>query len=100
MSGAPAPLGSTPALRLVNDSVQRDDRPRALHGADAIDTGATDVAALVHRALRGDEDAFESLYRAHSGAVYALCFRMSGDAVFAQELTQSVFIRVWERLAS
>jgi RNA polymerase sigma-70 factor (ECF subfamily) len=50
------------------------------------------------RARRGDPAAFEALYRAHVGRVYALCLRLSGDARDAEELTQDVFVRAWESL--
>jgi len=45
-------------------------------------------------------DDFAGLYRAHVGRVYALCLRMAGDPAEATELTQDVFVRAWERLAS
>ena len=45
-------------------------------------------------------EAFELLYREHSGRVYALCLRMSGDASLAADLAQEAFIRVWEKLSS
>lgn len=54
----------------------------------------------VRLAQGGDEAAFEGLYREHVGRVYALCLRMSADAVTARELTQDVFVRAWERLDS
>jgi RNA polymerase sigma-70 factor (ECF subfamily) len=57
-------------------------------------------ARLVERARAGDVDAFEHVYRREVGRVYALCLRMTADATRARELTQSVFIRAWDRLAS
>jgi len=54
----------------------------------------------VQRAQSGDVDAFESLYRVHAPAVYALCRRMIGDEVRARELMQDVFVRAWERLTT
>src|SRR5262245_55012165 len=69
----------------------------------AIDTGspqADDERSLVDRARRGDVEAFESIYRLHSGRVYALCLRMTADAREARELAQDVFVRVWEKLGS
>jgi RNA polymerase sigma-70 factor (ECF subfamily) len=51
-------------------------------------------------AAAGDRRAFERLYRAHVGRVYALCARMTADRALAEELTQDVFVRVWEKLAS
>lgn len=56
--------------------------------------------ALVRRAQDGDAEAFEALYRRTVGRVYALCLRMSGDTQRAEELTQDVFVRTWERMAS
>ena len=57
-------------------------------------------ARLIERARAGDVDAFEHVYRQEVGRVFALCLRMSGDAGRARELTQSVFVRAWDRLAS
>ena len=54
----------------------------------------------MERAARGDERAFESLYRATSGRVYAVCLRMTADGARARELTQDVYVRAWERIAS
>ena len=56
------------------------------------------MIALVRAAVAGDQRAFESLYRTGSGRVYAVCLRMTGDRERAAELTQDVFVRVWERL--
>ncbi|HET7321664.1 MAG TPA: RNA polymerase sigma factor [Longimicrobiaceae bacterium] len=47
-----------------------------------------------------DPAAFERLYREHVGRIYALCLRLSGDAARAEELTQDVFVRAWEKLES
>jgi RNA polymerase sigma-70 factor (ECF subfamily) len=54
----------------------------------------------MERAARGDERAFESLYRATSGRVYAVCLRMTADGARARELTQDVYVRAWERISS
>jgi len=61
---------------------------------------ASDPTDLIHRAQRGDQVAFEALYREHVGRVYALCLRLTSDAAQADELTQDAFVRAWERLAS
>ena len=44
--------------------------------------------------------AFEELYRAHYRRVYALTLRMTCDPDRAEELTQDVFVRVWQNLES
>jgi RNA polymerase sigma-70 factor (ECF subfamily) len=59
-----------------------------------------DAQQLIERARAGDVDAFEHVYRREVGRVYALCLRMTADATRSRELTQSVFIRAWDRLAS
>lgn len=58
-----------------------------------------DEIALVARAKRGDVDAFEALYRANAGRVFALCLQLLGDRTRATEALQDVFVRVWEKLA-
>jgi RNA polymerase sigma-70 factor (ECF subfamily) len=64
------------------------------------DDARRQAARVLERARAGDVDAFEQIYRQEAGRVYALCLRMSGDASRARELTQSVFVRAWDRLAS
>jgi RNA polymerase sigma-70 factor (ECF subfamily) len=61
---------------------------------------AQELTDSVRRAQAGDADAFEVVYRAHAGRVYALCLRMAGDATHARELVQDVFIRAWEKLGT
>src|SRR5256885_16575805 len=59
----------------------------------------SDPTDLIHRAQEGDRAAFEALYRAHAGRVYALCLRLTADRAQAEERTQDAFVRAWERLA-
>lgn len=56
--------------------------------------------ALIQRAQQRDRSAFEQIYREHVDRVYALCLRLSPDASWAEDLTQDIFLRVWERLDS
>jgi len=60
----------------------------------------SDPTDLIQRAQQGDRTAFEALYRAHAGRVYALCLRLTADRALAEERTQDAFVRAWERLAS
>jgi RNA polymerase sigma-70 factor (ECF subfamily) len=55
---------------------------------------------LVARAQAGDQTAFRDLYRQHAGRVYALCLRLTGNAGDAEERTQDVFVRLWDKLRS
>jgi RNA polymerase sigma-70 factor (ECF subfamily) len=54
--------------------------------------------AEVALAAAGDRRAFERLYRSHVDRVFSVCVRMVGDRGRAEELTQDVFVRVWEKL--
>src|ERR687886_500397 len=58
--------------------------------------GGPDADAAL--AASGDRTAFERLYRRHVDRVFTLCVRMSGDRMRAEELTQDVFVRAWEKL--
>lgn len=49
-------------------------------------------------AARGDTAAFERVYRAHLSRVFNLARRMAGPDA-AEELTQDVFVRAWQKLA-
>ncbi len=50
-------------------------------------------------AARGDVRAFERVYRAHLPRVHSLVRRMTGGRD-TDELTQDVFVRVWQKLGS
>ena len=51
------------------------------------------------RAVLGDVDAFERLYRAHVARVHSLARRMAG-VDRADDLTQDIFVRVWQKLST
>jgi RNA polymerase sigma-70 factor (ECF subfamily) len=54
----------------------------------------------VRAAQQGDVAAFERLYRANAGRVYALCLRLTADPARAETLAQDAFVRTWERLGT
>lgn len=62
--------------------------------SNQLSSGDSDVA----RAASGDRSAFERLYRQHANRVFSLCARMVADRGRAEELTQDVFVRAWEKL--
>lgn len=53
---------------------------------------------LVAQARGGDANAFERLYRENVGRIHGLCRRLTGDSTLAEDLTQEVFVRTWEKL--
>ena len=65
------------------------------HERDARAQDADDAAL----AAAGDVLAYERLYRRHVPRIFSLCRRMIGREL-AEEVTQDVFVRVWEKLGS
>ncbi len=59
------------------------------------DSERADVAL----AAAGDQRAFERLYRSHVNRIHSLVRRMVGGEAEADELTQDVFVRAWQRLS-
>lgn len=53
---------------------------------------------LVRQAAAGNSYAFKELYNHNFSRVYAVCLRASQDVDTADELTQEVFIKAWEKL--
>ena len=57
-------------------------------------------AALVARAQAGEQAAFRQLFEGYSPLVYRIAYRLLGDAEDAADLTQDIFVRAYQRLAS
>jgi RNA polymerase sigma-70 factor (ECF subfamily) len=57
-------------------------------------------AQLVQQCLRGEGPAWEELVRRHARRVYNICYRFTGNATDAQDLSQDVFLRIYRTLAS
>jgi RNA polymerase sigma-70 factor (ECF subfamily) len=54
---------------------------------------------LIAQVMAGDRLAGRALYDTHAPRLYALAYRMSGDAEKAREFTQDTFIRAFSRLS-
>lgn len=59
---------------------------------------AADERQLIEAATGGDPHAFERLYHAHVGRVYAVCLRLTADRSQAEECTQMTFVKAWRKL--
>ena len=57
-----------------------------------------DDRQLVETIRGGDSPAFETLVRRKTSKVYALCYRIIGNAEDAKDISQLVFIKLWENL--
>ncbi|HEY9283698.1 MAG TPA: RNA polymerase sigma factor [Pyrinomonadaceae bacterium] len=67
--------------------------------ADAGLKGPSDLE-LAQKSAAGDGEAFEQIYRRHFRRVYALCLRMLGDPTQAEDLTQDVFVNLFNKIGS
>jgi RNA polymerase sigma-70 factor (ECF subfamily) len=53
---------------------------------------------VLRRAQRGDERAFEEILRAYETPIFNYVYRIVGDRSLAEDLTQDVFVRVFQAL--
>lgn len=63
-------------------------------------TGQTKTAQpdlhLIQRIVRQDQSALLALYRAYAGLVYGLALRVLENPGLAEEVTQDIFLKVWQ----
>jgi RNA polymerase sigma-70 factor, ECF subfamily len=55
---------------------------------------------VLRKAQRGDERAFSIIVRTYEQPVYNYVLRLTGDRVLSEDLTQEVFLRVYQGLPS
>jgi RNA polymerase sigma-70 factor, ECF subfamily len=55
---------------------------------------------VIKRCLAGDNSAWEEIVRAHNRRIYNICYRFTGSADNAEDLTQEVFIKIYRTLQS
>ena len=75
----------------------REERGLSFTGVTIRTVSAELDSQTVTLAAEGSHDAFQRLYQANVGRIYSLAFRMAGEES-AEDLTQEVFIRAWEKL--
>jgi RNA polymerase sigma-70 factor, ECF subfamily len=56
-----------------------------------------DDEELLRRIGRGDAEALRQIYRRHGSRVYSLAYHIVRDSSLAEEVTQDVFLRIWEK---
>ncbi len=55
---------------------------------------------LVKSCLHGDDLAWETIVRSYAGRIFCLCYRYTGRRDEAEDLTQEIFIRIYQNLHS
>lgn len=56
---------------------------------------AADERSVLDRLRAGSRAAMAELFRAHAETIYNYCYRRSGSAATAEDLTSSVFLEAW-----
>jgi RNA polymerase sigma-70 factor, ECF subfamily len=60
----------------------------------------TEWSQVVRRCLNGDSAAWAEMVHTHHRRVYGLCYRFTGNATDAEDLTQDVFLKIYANLHS
>ena len=102
--------GSRKASAATRDPVRADGElgtAEASRATLAGHDGRTEVRALeqdwtqiVRRCMNGDSGAWAEMVRTHQKRVYGLCYRFTGNATDAEDLTQDVFLKIYSNLGS
>lgn len=58
------------------------------------------LAKLVRQCMAGDSQAWQQLVASQHRRIYAICYRFTGSACDAEDLTQDVFLKLYKNLAS
>lgn len=55
------------------------------------------MSRLLEQVARGDQRAFESLYRETSGTLLGICIRVLSDRSEAEDVLQDVYVAIWNK---
>jgi RNA polymerase sigma-70 factor (ECF subfamily) len=73
-------------------------RAKVQQTAKPLKPDGASLKEAIRLAQQGDSAAFETIYHLHSRRVYALCLRMIGDPVEAEDLTQEAFLQLFRKI--
>src|ERR1700734_834058 len=105
--------GAAPALGKKKVNARDAGAPAVRRTLGGNDRGRTQPAAraevrpleqdwskIVHRCMDGDSGAWAEMVRTHQKRVFGLCYRFTGNAADAEDLTQDVFLKIYSNLGS
>jgi RNA polymerase sigma-70 factor (ECF subfamily) len=98
MAAAAAAIGFGQGFALRREYAAATNRPWARW--NRVDNRLDADAQLVERCLGGEETAWEDLVKGHTRRVFGICYRFTGSDGEAQDITQEVFLRVFQSLKS
>lgn len=76
----------------------RERTPEQVPPSGELRPNDASVHLMVQRCLDGDSGAWTELVKTHHRRVYAMCYRFTGSASDAEDLTQDVFLKVYGHL--
>jgi RNA polymerase sigma-70 factor (ECF subfamily) len=98
-SGTLLPSANTPAQAPARNL----DRPRyeaTLQRTPEQEAAQEALGKLVRQCMAGDQQAWQQLVVSQHRRIYAICYRFTGSASDAEDLTQDVFLKLYRNLAS
>ncbi len=97
-----APRGRPSEEKSVRETRLAPEEPDSQAGMEraAATADQAALAELAARCLAGDPAAWEQLARTQHRKVYGLCYRFTGSATEAEDLTQEVFLKMYRNLGS
>jgi len=84
--------------RAIARSPEKTAQAKPAQAGIPLKPDADALRSAIRLAQRGDAAAFETIYQLHSRRVYALCLRMIGDPVEAEDLTQEAFLQLFRKI--
>ncbi len=91
-----------PAPAAAHDTLlasQKDEQVQ-LQRTPEQEAAQQELARLVRQCMAGDQHAWQQLVASQHRRIYAICFRFTGSANDADDLTQDVFLKLYRNLAS
>jgi RNA polymerase sigma-70 factor (ECF subfamily) len=91
------PLAATAVQRTPEKDARGRTQPAARVEVKGLEP---DWSQIVRRCMDGDSGAWAEMVRTHQRRVYGLCYRFTGNAADAEDLTQDVFLKIYSNLGS
>ena len=105
-AGRQSPLSGT-LLPSVNNTPQvvpgttiRPGHEATLQRTPEQEAAQEALGKLVRQCMAGDQHAWQQLVVSQHRRIYAICYRFTGSATDAEDLTQDVFLKLYRNLAS
>ncbi|HMS65044.1 MAG TPA: RNA polymerase sigma factor [Ignavibacteria bacterium] len=75
-----------------------NDPENSYNSSDLLNHHTDEDFQLIKQSLEGNCDSYKELFMKYVNRIHSLCLRISADIHLAEDLTQEVFIKAWEKL--